>query len=925
MQLSLITNSIDTSSDVLLERKTYIQPFEEYLANAEVAGLLQGDAIAHSFEFAAPDVLRIKSPAEIDFLRQRLTYWQRVGTQDDMRVTTQVLYELSDRSSVDFERLSSGDIDPKSIHKRRKLRYGPHGLHEYRGKFFPQLVRSLINAAGLHKGDVVIDPMCGSGTTNCESRAAGMVTIGMDLNPLSVLIAQTKSGLMDLQPKTLLSFANYVLDSLESHYQSSLGFPIGDCWGQHDIEYLRRWFAPKALEDVGVILQSIDGCTHPVVNDFLRICLSNILRKVSWQKEDDLRVRKEVVEYKDGFAVQLFSEEVRKQLDKLTPYLGLLEQDESPFPDFAITDGDARLVNSQLGSWEGQCDLLVTSPPYATALPYLDTDRLSLIVLGLLPRRDQGLRDYDMIGNREISESQRIQLWETYAQRRKELPSEVCDLIDFIAKTNHKEGVGFRRRNLPALLSKYFLDMSDAMLSAHKMMKPDRYGFYVVGNNSTTVDNKRLEIPTDRFLWEIARRVGWHQEKFFDMDLLPSRDIFRKNRGSAESILVFRSSVRRTAIYGSVAGNGQSVVDQGWDFHGEDTQEHVHALHPYPARFIPQIPRKAIIEYSSRGQTVLDPFCGGGTALLEASLLGRKSIGVDNNAVAYLISVAKTSKYAPTDIDALNRHLSELSDHSMFIRPIVPDYLNRDYWFSPESLADLGRIRGAIEVLADPSRNLALAVFSALIVRASHQDSDTRYARVDRNYTKGSAINWYQQRLRSALVDVQEISEAPRESVEIYHADGRNLEFITASTVDLVVTSPPYLNAYDYHKYHRHRLHWIGGDVAFARDLEIGKHDTFTKPKATPDQYFADMEMCFREWARVLSPSGKVFIVVGDAIVSGQPVAVADKFIEMMEGADFTLLERLLRNLQTSKKSFNQNARISQEHILLFEKKLGSN
>ena len=100
--------------------------------------------------------------------------------------------------------------------------------------------------------------------------------------------------------------------------------------------------------------------------------------------------------------------------------------------------------------------MLITSPPYATALPYIDTDRLSLIILGLLPRKDHRGCESQLIGNREVTEGQRQKHWETYQARKSELPNAVCELIDTVAKANHKNDVGFRRRNLPALISKVF-------------------------------------------------------------------------------------------------------------------------------------------------------------------------------------------------------------------------------------------------------------------------------------------------------------------------------------------------------------------------------------------------------------------------------------------------------------------------------------
>src|ERR1019366_946110 len=114
-----------------------------------------------------------------------------------------------------------------------------------------------------------------------------------------------------------------------------------------------------------------------------------------------------------------------------------------------------------------------------------------------------------------------------------------------------------------------------------------------------------------------------------------------------------RLTMRRQAIY--TEDDFHALRDKGriWNFHDEDTNEHLHTLHPYPAKFIPQIPRTAIARWSKRGNLVYDPFCGCGTTLLEASLAGRPSIGTDNNAVAILVARAKTTLYSPADLDRL--------------------------------------------------------------------------------------------------------------------------------------------------------------------------------------------------------------------------------------------------------------------------------
>lgn len=361
-----------------------------------------------------------------------------------------------------------------------------------------------------------------------------------------------------------------------------------------------------------------------------------------------------------------------------------------------------------------------------------------------------------------------------------------------------------------------------------------------------------------------------------------------------------------------------------WDFHDEETQIHLHTLHPYPAKFIPQIPRKAILLWSREGDTVLDPFCGCGTTLLESSLLHRKSIGVDNNEVACLVSRAKVAQYTDDDLRKLKEFVNIIThiDHNID-KGWTPNYENFEYWFDPICAKELTIIKHHIEHYSNSVKLLLLSIFSSIIVRVSYQDSDTRYSRIYRDYQQGEATKAFQKKLLDVIKKLEVIIDLPKSPGEIYLADSRKLDFIKDETIHLIITSPPYLNAYDYHKYHRHRLHWIKGNIKMARDKEIGKHDTFTRKGATPDAFFWDMEECFSHWKRVLKTGGRAFIVIGDAIVSGEPVQVGDRFVDICEMLGLRLVDRWIRELHSSKRAFNikKARRIDKEHLLLFEKK----
>lgn len=382
------------------------------------------------------------------------------------------------------------------------------------------------------------------------------------------------------------------------------------------------------------------------------------------------------------------------------------------------------------------------------------------------------------------------------------------------------------------------------------------------------------------------------------------------------------SVLERKAIYGLKKFEIDSLRNSDWDFSDELTQAHLHTIHPYPARFIPQIPRKAIKLWSKPSDIILDPFCGCGTTILESIMIGRPAIGIDNNDVAVLVSKAKTAKYSSKDIHLLKKLNEKLGDGVLYSKNKlnIPEYQNIDYWFSSLAKNDLGRLKNLIEDLPPKIKQIALAILSSIIVRVSNQDSDTRYTRVRKTYMTGQAIKWYKENLISTINIIEEVKSLPREKARIYCSDSRKLANISAKSISLIVTSPPYINAYDYHKYHRHRLYWTNGNVALARDTEIGKHDTFTRPNADPKRYFKDMTMCFKEWLRVLKPRGKVFIVVGDGIVNGKPVESGQKFINICKNLGLKHKEHWIRRINQNKKSFNQSARINMEHLLLFEK-----
>ena len=517
--------------------KSYVQPFEKTLALRELANLSGSTPVLAENENGG-EYYSVKTNASDDYLASRLGYWESVQSKS----TTQILREATVnvvRNSVSPEQIANQLPFNGSalLPNRRVLRYGSHGIHEYRGKFFPQLVRSLINISKTPENGIIADPMCGSGTTILEGVLAGQSAIGIDLNPLSALISRTKVEILKVTPDELKREYKKIHDALlrSKPNGKSAGLKYFKSLPEHDQKYLSLWFAEHVLYDLDEIKQKIDKIENEKIRDFMLVALSNILRTVSYQKEGDLRVRKEMKVDTDLDAIREFLEELGRSVRIVLAFL--YQNQKNKLGNYQIFEGSALDIPAHWKRFIGKIDVIITSPPYATALPYLDTDRLSLGYLGLLTRSKQANQNLEMIGNREITDSIRKKLWTSYNESKEILPSSIVKTVDLIEKLNKNSDVGFRRKNLSALLGKYFLDMQKVFEGMIITLKPGSHAYVVIGNNHTIAGNKRIEIDTTRLLSDLAEFVGFVPLENLPMEMLISRDIFRKNAVASEFIL----------------------------------------------------------------------------------------------------------------------------------------------------------------------------------------------------------------------------------------------------------------------------------------------------------------------------------------------------------------------------------------------------
>ena len=360
----------------------------------------------------------------------------------------------------------------------------------------------------------------------------------------------------------------------------------------------------------------------------------------------------------------------------------------------------------------------------------------------------------------------------------------------------------------------------------------------------------------------------------------------------------------------------------------KETTYLTHNYHPFPAKFIPHIPQILIKQFSKPGDVVLDPFTGSGTTLVEAKLLGRESIGTDINPISVLASKVKTTVLSQSEIELIEscivaiEKLDPSEDYSTFI----PEFHGRDHWFMTHVQNELAMLRSTISSMTKSDSNSRLFLdlaFSSIVNLVSNQDSDTRYAAVPKDIPVGKPTKLFSQRVALMLERmVGFVAKAENVPCEARLADSRELGFIADSSIDLLVTSPPYANTYDYYLYHKHRMNWLGLNWKEAMDDEIGSRNKHSSKKREIDLYISDMEKSFRHFARVLKPGAYAIFVIGDSVIR-DVLHKADEIVRSIsEPLGFEWIDCVTYDLGLASKMFSRSFRRTdkEEHIILLRR-----
>ena len=369
-------------------------------------------------------------------------------------------------------------------------RYASHNFHAFAAKFPPQLPRLFIQSLTL-PGDLVLDPMMGSGTTVVEAFLEGRRAIGVDLDPLAVRIGRVKVTPLSID-RVRETGARVLAGSARMVDSRKVEHALDRRLDSATKQFVDYWFLPATQRELMALVLSIEQIEEPDIRSFFELCLSSIIITKSGgvsMARDLAHSRPHLDKTKrPKNALEQYGQRLRKSLKNL-------EELNRGTGQALVQNADAR----QLPLANDSVSMIITSPPYANAIDYMRAHKFSLVWLGA--------------GIDELSEIRATYIGTERVGTRSYgmLPESLHRIISDLASKDAKRA---------AILQKYFIDMEAAMKEMYRVIMPGAAVIVVVGASTM----RGIDVGTHQCLADLGTAIG------FDLVGLVPRQLDRNRR-----------------------------------------------------------------------------------------------------------------------------------------------------------------------------------------------------------------------------------------------------------------------------------------------------------------------------------------------------------------------------------------------------------
>lgn len=357
-----------------------------------------------------------------------------------------------------------------------------HGLHSYPARMVPQVVEKLITKYANHDGhDRCLDCFCGSGTVLVESKLKKIPSVGVDSNPLAVLISKVKTA--PIKRERLETYAERLHRSIAKDLD-------GKRWVEvPKIKNLDHWFKPSISRQLAVLKDNIYGIRDEEVRDFFKVCFSVTVRKVSNIRPGEFKLYRlpadKLAKYHPDVE-ETFTKVVNANITRMDKF----EMKADKSVESCVIKGDTRklLELDPTKIYEGSSTLLITSPPYG--------DSHTTVAYGQFSRYSSAWLDFS---EEEVWKVDRLALGgKTFKEMEDFLESPILEktVADIKAKDEYRAKETYA----------FFKDMDDCFGQIAKVMQKGKSRIcFVLGNRTV----KRIKVHTDDILVELGKKHGF--------------------------------------------------------------------------------------------------------------------------------------------------------------------------------------------------------------------------------------------------------------------------------------------------------------------------------------------------------------------------------------------------------------------------------
>lgn len=360
-------------------------------------------------------------------------------------------------------------------------------------------------------------------------------------------------------------------------------------------------------------------------------------------------------------------------------------------------------------------------------------------------------------------------------------------------------------------------------------------------------------------------------------------------------------------------------VNHEWAFENvRSTEQWTHGYHRYPAKFLPNVVKKIIEDYAPDCKVIADLFAGCGTTLVEAKAHGKESIGTDINPVARLITRVKTTPIVPDnlqqDYETLVAHFNEYAEVDY---KDIQKHERIDYWFRPFEKAKIAYLFATISNMKvkESTKEFFYVCVSNILKNCSRWLQSSTKPQVDPDKKIPDPFEEFkrhcQKMVKSNYAFYDELKSKGHLDVpcDILLEDARHTS-IQSESVDVIITSPPYVTSYEYADIHQLTGYWmeyiedmhdfrkqfIGTSYSGNLSMEVpgnelGQEIVNELAKKSKHiacdvaQYFKDMQEVAKEIVRILTQDGQACIVIGNTKIKDVHIKSAEVFYDFLQNA----------------------------------------